>query len=284
MSNIAIGVPIYMRETALKILLESVPEYVATVYVADNGQDQERELYEQDWPFRLEVLHLDHDCGIGRCREAIANAVDEAYLWMGDCDMEFTNDNDLRRLRSLLAQHDDLGAVAGWLIEDNVVRSGARDLEVYRNSVIKTCEEPELEGSSIPFARFDFIPQAALFRTEVFDDYCWDGDVRSTEHVDFMLGHKYLSEWDFASTPTVMIKHNRDINEEYRKSKRGGNHLDRDILEEKWGLQDTMVDNETDWGYLRGKSVKEQAFSVFKRVTPPKVWVPTKRSLERVIS
>jgi hypothetical protein len=56
--EIAIGVPIYTRERALELFLDSVPATVATAYVADNGpaDDRDRDAYAREWPFDLQVL------------------------------------------------------------------------------------------------------------------------------------------------------------------------------------------------------------------------------------
>lgn len=283
MTEIACGVPIITRERALRQFLGSVPDYVSTVYVADNGADQDRALYNEDWPFKLDVLHLSYDCGIGHCRHRIVQECAEPYLWMGDCDMAFSRDDDLRLLQDVLEANPDLGGVAGWLIEDNIVRSGARNLRVEAGRAIKTVdEEPEMERGPVPFSRFDFIPQAALFRREVFDDYAYDPAVGNSEHFDFFMAHRQ-TQWEFASTPAVSIIHDRDINEEYRNSERGGDHVDLEVIEQKWGVSDIVPGDPVDWGYLRDQSIAEQAFGVFRRVAPAKIWIPTKRGLEVVI-
>jgi len=281
MSEIAVGVPMFMREKALRRLLQSVPSYVEAVYVADNGADDDRDVYQAQYPFDLEVVELPYDAGIGACRHALVEASTEEYLWMGDNDMEFTDPNDLQKLASILHEHPDLGGVSGWLIEGDTVRAGARDLQLHDGVAIKEAAgRPELETDPYPFARFDFIPQAGLFRRECYETYSYDASVESTEHLDFFVGHRDAGEWAFASTPTVMIQHNRNINQEYRDSERGGDHADFDIMREKWGIEDTVPGARTDWGYVRG-GVKSQAFDVVKRTTPAPVWTRIRAAAER---
>lgn len=281
--EIAVGVPMYSRDEALRQFLESVPGYVETAYVADNGPDQDRQLYRESWPFELEVIHLEHDIGIGACRRALVDASDEPYLWMGDCDMRFLRDDDLRVLRRVLDANPDLGGAAGWLVEGDAVRSGARDLEVSSGTIIKTAAEPTVEHGPVPFARFDFIPQACLFRRETFETYTYDPAMASSEHVDFFYGQSLADEWDFASVPSVTIHHQRDIDEDYRESKRGSDHLNSSRLEQKWDLHDTAPGARSDWAQVQDQSVPEQAFGIFKRATPPGVWLPVKRGLEAVV-
>jgi hypothetical protein len=282
---IAVGVPVFSRTAALRQFLESVPEYVTTAYVADNGHTEDREdLYARAWPFDLEVLDLGFDVGIGACRHAIAEAATESYLFVGDCDMRFTDPADLRRLREELAAHPDLGGLSGWLIEGGTVRAGARNLVERRGRLFKSvAEPPELEGERLPFARFDFIPQAGLFKTEVFDDYCYDPDIYNSEHVDFFYGHHDAGAWEFGSTPAVLVEHNRWIDPDYRESRRGNNHVDEALLAEKWGFETIEPGTNVDWAGYRDRSVLERAFDVFREVSPPSVWIPIKRVSKRVI-
>lgn len=286
---IACGVPVYSRTDALQQFLRSVPPNVQTVYVAENGPAESREeragLYAREWPFTLEVLNLNHDVGIGACRAAICEALSEPYLWMGDCDMQFTEPDDLERLRGVLERNPDLGGISGWLIEGSAVRSGARQLVEHDDRIIKDVSKPpELDGEMTPFARFDFIPQAGLFRRDVYDTYSYDPDIYNSEHVDFFYSHAQRGEWEFASTPAVLIKHNRWINEEYRKSRLGRDHVDEQLLQQKHGIEDIAPGSNVDWAGYRDRSAAERVFEAFRDVTPPRIWMPTRRLLRRVMT
>jgi hypothetical protein len=281
MTDLAIGVPMFTREQALHQLLASVPGYVSTVYIADNGEDTDRDCYAESYPFDVHVLRLPYDCGIAQCRRAITDVCSETYLWVGDNDMAFTADQDLQILKAILDEHPDLGGVSGWLLEGNTVRAGARNLQRYGETVIKEAvDAPAIEHSPYPFARFDFIPQAGLFRTACFDDYNYDPALHNTEHLDFFVGHQQ-TDWEFASTPAVLIRHNRAIDQAYRDA-RGTDHADFARTAEKWGITDTAPGCRPDWGHLRDRTVPQQAFDVVKRVTPPRVWMPIKRGAKRV--
>lgn len=283
MNEIAVGVPMFCRENALENLLDSVPAYVETVYVADNGDAEDRDCYTQDYPFSLNVLDLTFDIGIGACRHEIVQECSAEYLWIGDNDMSFTRDDDLRKLKEILKENPKLGGVSGWLLEGNNVRAGARDIHIAGDVAVKEAKNPpEMHEEPYPHARFDFIPQAGLFRTECFESYNYDPMVQSTEHLDFFLGQKEADEWDFASTPAVVIQHHRNIDEDYRNSRRGTDHTDEEILQEKWDIATTEPGAMTDWGYHRGKTPAAQAFDAIKRVSPPKVWLPLKRAAEGV--
>jgi hypothetical protein len=287
--DIACGVPVFSRSEALQQFLGSVPDYTSRVYIAENGPAESRQersdLYDDhDWPFDLEVLRLDVDVGIGACRAAICDAVTEPYLWVGDCDMRFLRQGHLRRLRRVLEQHPDLGGISGWLLEDGGVRSGARQLVEHDGRLIKAVKEPPaLEGDETPFARFDFIPQAGLFRTDIYEDYSYDPGMQNTEHADFFYGHAEAGKWDFASTPSILIEHNRQIDPDYRESRRGSDHVDEALLERKWNISGIEPGSNIDWAGYRDRTPAEKAFEAFRDLAPPTVWMPTRRILRRVV-
>jgi hypothetical protein len=265
-----------------------VPGYVTTAYVADNGPDESKAEREADlycrfrWPFDLDVIELEHDAGIGPCRAAIAQAVTEPYLWVGDCDMEILRHGDLRELQRILEAQPDLGAVAGWLQEGDRVRSGARQLVRDGATVYKTVpEQPNIRADPLPHARMDMIPQAGLWRTAMFDDVCWDADVFNSEHIDFALSAK-PTRWALASTPAVVVAHHKDIDAEYRQSKRGSNRVDMDILGRKHGVEAVHAGERPDWVTTRDRGPFEQGFDLVRSVAPPALWTPIRRIVKGV--
>jgi hypothetical protein len=282
--DIAVGVPVFSRTEALAQFLESVPQYVSTAYVADNGRHEERaDLYARRWAFDLEVLRPGFDVGIGACRAAITNAVDEPYLWMGDCDMEFVRFGDLRQLRRILEHNPELGGVSGWLREGDTVRSGARNLIEERGRVYKAVADGgRVDDEPLPFSTFDMVPQAGLFRSEVYETYSYDPDAGSTEHLDFFLGHKRAGEWEFASTPAVVINHHRDIDEDYRQE-RVSDHTELSFVAGKWGVEHIHNGRRSDWVTTDEQPLHEQGFDLLRRIAPRAVWTPLYRGVKAVL-
>jgi len=258
-----------------------VPAGVSRVIVADNGMPGEHEhVYAQDWHVDIDVLDLAFDIGIGACRAALTEAVTEPYLWMGDCDMEFARPDDLARLREILDSDAQLGGVSGWLVEGDAVRSGARDLEIVGSALVQTVTEPGVETDPYPHARFDFVPQAALFRREIFDAYDYDARLRNSEHMDLFLGQREAGEWEFASTPVVQVIHNKWIDPEYRDSR--GSHADRARIADKWNVRRKVPDTTAEWAQVRDRSTAEWAFDAFRVATPARVWLPVRRACKTV--
>ena len=282
LNDIAVAVPVYTRSEALAQFIESVPGEVSRVVIADNGMPgAHTHVYARDWQVDIDVLDLGFDVGIGACRAALVEAVDEPYLWMGDCDMQFTRSDDLARLREILDSDAQLGGVSGWLVEGDTVRSGARDLTIVGSTLVKTGAEPAVEPDPYPHARFDFVPQAGLFRRAAFETAGYDADLRTHEHMDFFLAQHEAGEWSFASTPVVQMLHNRWIDADYRRE-RGQHDRDRDVLADKWDIRRTVPGAASDWAQLRDRSTAERAFDVFRSATSPRVWLPVRRAFETV--
>lgn len=282
LSEIAVAVPVLSRSEALAQFIESVPAAVSRVVVADNGPPGEHtHVYARDWHVDIDVLDLDHDIGIGACRAALTEDADEPYLWMGDSDMRFVDGRrDLARLREILDSDAQLGGVSGWLVEGDTVRSGARDLMIVGDTLVKDGTDPTVEPDPYPHARFDFVPQAGLFRRAAFETAGYDAGLRAHEHMDFFLGQREAGEWCFASTPVVQVLHNRWVDADYRRE-RGQHDRDRDVLADKWGIRRTVPGAASDWAQVRDRSTAERAFDVFRAATPARVWVPVRQALKR---
>jgi len=280
LSEIAVAVPVLSRSEALAQFLESVPAGVSRVVIADNGPPgAHTHVYSRDWHVDIDVLDLEFDIGIGACRAALTDAVGEPYLWMGDCDMAFCRTEDLQLLRDILAAHDDLGGVSGWLIEDGTVRPGAANLRVTDSAVIVgQGSEPEIVDDPLPHARFEYLPQAALFRSAVFDTYDYDPGRRHTEHTDFFLGQRAAGDWSFASTPVIQIHHHKHQDSAHRE-RRAEQHQSDDGMAAKWGVDRRVPGTPPRWDE---RSLPERAFDVFRQATPARVWLPVRQTLKRV--
>jgi hypothetical protein len=127
------------------------------------------------------------------------------------------------------------------------------------------------------------IPQCGLFRTAAFKDYDYDPEIFNSEHIDLFWGHAQQTDWKFGSTPAVVVAHHRNIDEQYRESKRGQNHVDMDLMREKWGIKDIRVGERPDWVTTRERNVGEHAFDIVRRLTPPRCWVPIRRVAKGVL-
>ena len=283
LSEIAVGVPVYTRSEALAQFIESVPAGVSRVVVADNGLPGEHtHVYTRDWHVDIDVLDLESDIGIGACRAALVEAVDEPFLWMGDCDMQFVDGRrDLARLREILDSDPGLGGVSGWLVEGGTLRSAARDIRRPTEDVmLYDATDATVRHEPHPHAYFDFVPQAGLFDTAVYDTYTYDPAVAcGGEHGDFFIGQLNAGEWRFASTPSVVVRHHKQIDQQYRRQQeRTGD----EVLERKRGIRLRLVGDRRQWKQPLNRAPHERAFDIFRAATPPRIWVPVRRAFETV--
>lgn len=244
MPNVALGVVVLNRVDKLTRLLKSTEDTaVDTVYVADNGKDTAKKasLYAQNFDFKLEVLDLEYDIGLGTSRDAIVKALDEEYLLIADSDHEIVD--DINRLVSILESHEDVGGVAGSVMEPERGRiwQSAKDFYESGSNLFRSADynEKELEqiNGSI-FVQFDFIPYPALYRVECLEDYSWDPEYPlGRAHVDFYVGHWKRTEWIFGICPQVHFGHYPGGDRIYKSHRRDSEKYRRakSHFREKWG-------------------------------------------------
>ena len=98
MRDTALGVIVLNRVDKLRSLLSSaIDRNIDAVYIADNGyrSEEKDELYNESYPFELTVLDLEFDVGLGYCRNAIVDEMDEEYLLMADSDHQLSNNIEI---------------------------------------------------------------------------------------------------------------------------------------------------------------------------------------------
>jgi hypothetical protein len=284
LSEIAVAVPVLSRSEALAQFIESVPPGVSRVIVADNGMPGEHaHVYTRDWHVDIDVLDLEFDIGIGACRAALVEAVTEPYLWMGDCDMQMVaGQRDLARLREILDSDAQLGGVSGWLVEGGTLRSAARDIRRPAEDVmLYDATDATVRHEPHPHAHFDFVPQAGLFDTAVYDTYTYDAAFTcGGEHGDFFIGQLEAGEWRFASTPSVVVRHHKQIDQQYRRQQeRNGD----EVLERKRGISLRLPGGRRwEWKQPPDRGLHERAFDAFRSATPARVWLPVRRACKTV--
>lgn len=257
MVAVALGTVVFHRTEKLRRLLRSVEgTCVSKVYVADNGDSADRtHVYEQSYPFELEVLDLEFDVGIGASRRAVADACDEEYLLVVDSDM--TVPHNVATLVDQLEAMPGLGGVSGVLREDGVVHSGyCHDLfeeETYKGTVLvggirEKKDVWTVDGS--PLVPFDFVINATLFRTRCLDDYAWTSDLKHQAHEDFFVGHMKRTDWTFGACAEVVFDHDPgggdDYEENYRFNKqRLARYVDSFL--DRWGYEEMIYEPGRYW-------------------------------------
>lgn len=258
MSEIAVGSTVFQREEKVAGLLNSIPSdsLIDTVYLGDNGENTERkdEIYTKQYPFKLTVLDLEYDSGLGHSRRRIVEESDEPYLLIVDSDIEIPH--NVKLLYTILQQRDDLGGVGGILIEEDQIRSDCYDLFENGSLLLKDIREPKQvqNVAGAPLITFDQIQNVAMYRRECVEDYCWDSAYTiGWEHTDFFIGHKKQTSWSFGVCPEVMFRHYPGGDTSYtdkRLSKQRLKETKRYFLN-KWGYRQ-VFNGQVNWLQTNG--------------------------------
>lgn len=244
--QVAMGVKVFKRTEKLEQLLRSAEDTVIdAVYVADDGETEHRtELYEREYSFELHILNLAYDAGLGFGRKRIVETVDEEYLLIVDSD--HTIPHNVAQLGKQLAVRPEIGGVSGLLLEEGNLRGLCHDLWVEDNVLIRGLKDRTrvTEVAGYPFVRFDFIPNAAMFRVDCLRDYCWDPQYQiEKEHLDFYVGHLKQTEWEFGTCPEVLFGHHPYGNTEYI-SNRGSPEKafeSKQYFDQKWNFRQIIM-------------------------------------------
>jgi hypothetical protein len=282
-ASVALGTVVFERSAKLKTLLKSVDsDIIDKVYVGDNGDVGDRtSIYSNEYPFELEVLDLEYDCGLGKSRAKIVDSLSEDHLLIVDNDMTFPPNVDI--LSEQLHADEDLGGVSGVLWEDNSVRSGCWDIfeeGIFGNESVVYLDIREQKNiqsvAGHPVINFDFITNAAMFRAEALDDYSWDPALPLQEHLDFYVGHYKQTEWEFGVCPRVIFRHSPGGDRSYTNHRENQKRIDacnRYFLN-KWGYRKKLRGRHHGW--LDSTSSMKEIYTmkkIIKNRTPPQIHI-----------
>jgi glycosyltransferase involved in cell wall biosynthesis len=239
--SIAVGVKVFKRTEKLSKLFESLRNQpIECVYVADDGHTANRQhLYNQDYPFRLTVLDLEFDAGLGAGRRRIVEEFTEPYILFVDSDHTVL---DFEPLYEILTADESLGGVSALMSKsDGEVQANAHDLYETDHVLVRDVrgDHPVEQVAGHPMFRFDYVPNAGLYRRECLEDYAWDpAYVIGKDHLDFYLGHKQYTDWEFGICAEVLFGHNPGGDASYL--------LDRLDTRKSWESKAYFLNK---WGY-----------------------------------
>lgn len=281
MGSLAAGVTVFKRTEKTRQFMESISEgLIDTLYVADNGDitSERWELYEQNWPFSVEVLDLEYDSGLGYARKQIVDNISADYLLIADNDM--TVPLNLEVLLKQLDKKQDYGGISGILLEEGRIRSGCWDL--YEGGLCRSddvilldIQEPKSveEVAGAPLAKFDHIANAAVFRKECVKDYCWNPELTLEEHLDFYIGHMKRTDWRFGVCPEVIFKHFPNSKREYTATRDDSNRVEtyRKKCLDRWGYRKRIYMKSHDWiDTIEHQSTSRTVKDAVKNLLPPR--------------
>lgn len=244
MAGLALGVTVFKRTEKLRALLASVPALVDTVYVADDGDTEDRRaIYDDDWAFDLEVLDLEYDAGLGHGRRAITDALEEEYLLVVDSD-HLVPDNVGTLLEQLEAA-PEFGGIGGLFLENGRLTGMCHDIYEEGSLLVRDtpAEKTTRTVAGAPLVPFDFIPNAAIFRRGCLEDYSWDPEYTiGKEHLDFYVGHHRQTDWSFGVCPSVLFPHDPGGDDDFVATRHDPSRLlaSKAYFLEKWGYRQIL--------------------------------------------
>lgn len=263
--GVALGTKVFTRTSKLAGLLDTVPDWISTVYIADDGeQTSKRTLYTQQYPFKLKVLNLEYDSGVGIGRNAIVSAVEEEYVIIVDPDHRIPP--SMRLLYDQLRKRPELGGISGLIIEpdNNRLYAQAADFhEIMTDDGVKLLRKTRATDNqkifhikdNIPVVKFDFIPQATIFRASCLNEESWDPEfITEFEHTDFYLSHWKNTDWEFGICPSVQIPHYPGGNTEYMTNRKDPQKRSsgKEYFLKKWNYIDMET---TDGNWIEAGSI-----------------------------
>lgn len=243
MKEVTAGVNTFMRPKKLRKTLSSLQAAnVERVIVGDDGKEQEEknEIYDEFEEIfeRFKVIDLPFNHGLSATRNEIISEVDTDFFLMLDDDQYVHN--DVLEVKSIFSHFPQLGGIGFPIIEDENEILFAHDLDLKGNCLIRhlRTQKEKLEIENLVYCmRFDLIPTAAMFRTEVFDEIVWDENYTiGAEHLDFFLQAKQ-TDWDFAVCVSLPVLHDPGGNPDFM-SFRTGQEIEKSkaYLREKWDI------------------------------------------------
>jgi hypothetical protein len=246
-NDTSVCVTVFNRTDKLANLLNSINDsYFEKVYIADDGKitEKKEKLYSKNFDFDIELIDIEYDRGVGYKRRQLAEVPNEEYLFYLDADMELPSNHKI--LRDQIQAKPDLGLVGGMYMSSNSVGVPASDLFESNNVLyrdIKTQKQiQKIAGEA--FVEFDFIPHYGYVRKACALDYTWDPNYKIfRDHIDFFLGHKNKTDWEFGISPKVLIPHYQGGYNGDESGRYSGNQFQKDhnYFVEKWDLNDFVV-------------------------------------------
>lgn len=242
MTEVALCVPVFSRRDKLRKTLDSAEDIgISNVYVADDGEKTSTApVYKNDYSFELTVFDLEYDAGVGYKRNELVEVTNEPYLLFIDSDMEVPESYKI--LKHQLDSKPTFGAVTPMYIENGRLSTVATDFHEENNVLYCDIQNAKLieEVDGYPFVQFDYLPNVGLFRRECLEDYCWDPEYTiQREHVDFYVGHWRETNWNFALSPSVYVRHYPGGGDDYLSERHSSSKVNasKAYFRKKWGYK-----------------------------------------------
>ena len=169
----------------------------------------------------IEFLIYPFNYGLSAVRNRLIEKVDTKYFFLLDDD-NYIPSNSLEILDFMESKKDIGGVGIGWITRDGILSfADAYDLKIENDYLVRYFDfenkQFNIFNGNLYIYPFDFIPNCAIWRTEVFNEFKWDEKfIISREHEDFMLNLKLNSTWKLAIAANLFAVHDKKDVGEYR--------------------------------------------------------------------
>jgi len=160
------------------------------------------------------------------------------YVMICEEDFEFTPKADLKALCSVLDHDAEIGGACGFVEQ---MKSGKNwywqaNMRRFRGTIeYSRPDDHRVTDDGIAYSICDLLPNAGVWRREVFDGCPWDEELEIQEHREWYWRLKTQERWRCAYVPSVSIQHHCDRPEGYREFRNRGQF--GKLAEEKIGAK-----------------------------------------------
>jgi phosphorylcholine metabolism protein LicD len=215
--EIAIIIPNFLRNEKLIKTVESIQNTFHKewyrLYIADQGffDAKMNEYYKSLTKQGHFATYIPFNSGLSFSRNYLINKTTEPFIFLIDNDFIISQKTNISNFINILNSDDSIGVVGGNLTghDDYHYDLYLKDGNIYyvrtkpvNNKTIKSFIQP-----TVCYEYCDIVLNFALFKKEVFNQIQWDEELKLSEHSDFYLSFKNLTNWRVAHTNSVVADH-----------------------------------------------------------------------------
>lgn len=239
--NVAYVCTTIRRNNCMKKTIKSIQTWCPNIkiYVADQNTPNATMLkfYEDH---NVEYYFTEFNSGLAWNRNFLVSKVQEPYVFIGDDDITFTEETNIKTMEDILTENEEIGIVGGSL--KNTPRYDKRLIWDNKNKKVYMIQVEEVKNKTKKgniFTLVDLVLNFFLAKTEVLKECKWDNDLKLCEHLEYFLRFKE-TKWKVAFTPEVIAIHDRGRPGDYAKF-RGQSKKYLKIMMKKYGI-DSLKD------------------------------------------
>jgi len=247
------------------------------------GYDGPEELWEEHKKIceelGAEIFKYEFNIGLSYVRNRLTEEVKTKYLFLLDDDV-YIPSNSLEMIYFLEKHLDIAGVGMGWIrkfeFKKNMMlgpQVTAHDY-IFKDNMVNPYfnfkyKNQEVLGTLLFMWPFDYIPNCAIYRKEVFDEEAWDERfIIDGEHFDYMNRLKENGKWKLAICPSLYAIHDEGGSEVFKKFRSGKmtERTGQELLFEKWNIKETGPNKVYQARYLDWRRELRSMFNCWRRI------------------